>query len=78
VSPDAAIVKLAQALSGANDTGKVSYTAEAGLFQAAEIPAVICGPGSIEHAHKPNEFIALDQIARCETFMQRLLEHLRA
>lgn len=78
VPPDAAIVKLAQALSGANDTGKVSYTAEAGLFQAAEIPAVICGPGSIEHAHKPNEFIALDQVARCETFMRRLLEHLRA
>jgi acetylornithine deacetylase len=78
VAPDAALVKLVQALSGANDTGKVSYTAEAGLFQAADIPAVICGPGSIEQAHKPNEFIALDQIARCEIFMHRLLEHLRA
>ncbi len=76
--PEAPLVKLAQALSGANDTGKVSYTAEAGLYRAAEIPAVLCGPGSIEQAHKPNEFIALDQIARCETFMQRLLEHLRA
>ena len=70
--------QLAQALSGANDTGKVSYTAEAGLFQAADIPAVICGPGSIEQAHKPNEFVALDQIERCEMFMRRLLEHLRA
>jgi acetylornithine deacetylase len=78
VAPDADIVRLAQALSGANDTGKVSYTAEAGLFQAADIPAILCGPGSIEQAHKPNEFIALDQIARCETFMQRLMEHLRA
>jgi acetylornithine deacetylase len=78
MAPDAAVVKLAQALSGANDNGKVSYTAEAGLFQAAEIPAVICGPGSIEQAHKPNEFIALDQIARCETFMRRVFEHLRA
>ncbi len=76
--PEAPLVKLAQALSGANDTGKVSYTAEAGLYRAAEIPAVLCGPGSIEQAHKPNEFIALEQIARCETFMQRLLEHLRA
>jgi acetylornithine deacetylase len=78
VAADAPIVKLAQALSGANATGKVSFAAEAGLFQAAEIPTVICGPGSIEQAHKPNEFIALDQIARCETFLHRLLEHLRA
>jgi acetylornithine deacetylase len=78
IAPEAPIVKLAQALSGANDTGKVSFAAEAGLFQAAEIPTVICGPGSIEQAHKPNEFIALDQIARCETFLHRLLEHVRA
>ncbi len=76
--PDSACASLTIAASGANDTGKVSYTAEAGLFQAADIPAVICGPGSIEQAHKPNEFIALDQIARCEIFMHRLLEHLRA
>ena len=78
VPPEAALVKLTQSLSGANDTGKVSYTAEAGLFQAAAIPALLCGPGSIEQAHKPNEFIALDQIARCETFVQKVLEHLRA
>jgi acetylornithine deacetylase len=78
LAPDAAIVQLAQTLSGANTTGKVSYTAEAGLFHAADIPAVICGPGSIEQAHKPNEFVALDQIARCEIFVQRLIGHLRA
>jgi acetylornithine deacetylase len=78
VPPDAAIVKLTQALSGANDTGKVSYTAEAGLFQEAEIPSVLCGPGSIEQAHKPDEFIALDELARCENFLHRVLEHLRA
>ncbi len=76
--PDAPLVRLTQALSGANDTGKVSYTAEAGLYHAADIPAVLCGPGSIEQAHKPNEFVALEQIARCETFMRRILEHLRA
>ena len=76
--PDHALVKLTQALSGANSTDKVSYTAEAGLFQGAEIPSVLCGPGSIEQAHKPNEFVALDQIRACENFMARLLEHLRA
>jgi acetylornithine deacetylase len=78
MAPDAPLVRLTQALSGANDTGKVSYTAEAGLYQAADIPAVLCGPGSIEQAHKPNEFVALEQIARCETFMRRILEHLHA
>jgi acetylornithine deacetylase len=78
VTAEDPLVKLAQTLSGANDTGKVSYTAEAGLFQAAAIPAILCGPGSIEQAHKPNEFVSLDQIARCETFVQRLFEHLLA
>jgi acetylornithine deacetylase len=78
MAPDAPLVRLTQALSGANDTGKVSYTAEAGLYQTADIPAVLCGPGSIEQAHKPNEFVALEQIARCETFMRRILEHLHA
>ena len=76
--PDEPVVALARTLSGSNQTGKVSYTAEAGLFQAAEIPAVICGPGSIEQAHKPNEFISIDQIAQCENFMQRLIGYLRS
>jgi acetylornithine deacetylase len=76
--PDAPIVRLAQALSGANDLAKVSFAAEAGLFQEAAIPAVICGPGAIDQAHKPDEFVALDQIARCERFLDRLMAHLRA
>jgi acetylornithine deacetylase len=78
VTAEDPLVKLVQTLSGANDTGKVSYTAEAGLFQAAAIPAILCGPGSIEQAHKPNEFVSVDEIARCETFVQRLFEHLLA
>jgi acetylornithine deacetylase len=56
--------------------GKVNYATEAGLFQAAGIPAVVCGPGSIEQAHGPNEYVDLDQLARAEVFMQRLLERL--
>jgi acetylornithine deacetylase len=73
-APDAEIVQLAQALSGANAIGKVSYTTEGGLYQQGGIPTVICGPGSIEQAHRPDEFIALDQVKQCEAFMQRLLE----
>ena len=68
------VVTLAKALAGANATGKVSFGTEAGLFQDSGIPAVVCGPGSIDQAHKPNEFIALSQVALCERFMDRLLE----
>jgi acetylornithine deacetylase len=66
--------QLAAALTGANGTIKVPFGTEGGLFAAAGIPAVICGPGSIDQAHKPDEFVALDQIARCEAFLQRLID----
>jgi acetylornithine deacetylase len=74
--PDHELVRLTQSLSGANSVGKVSFAAEAGLFQQADIPTVLCGPGSIDVAHKPNEYIALDQIRQCERFMRRLMDHL--
>jgi acetylornithine deacetylase len=52
----------------------VSFGTEGGLFQQAGIPTVVCGPGSIEQGHKPNEFIALDQVRQCEGFMHRLID----
>jgi acetylornithine deacetylase len=57
---------------GANATHAVSYCTEAGLFQAIGIPAVICGPGNIEQAHKPDEFVAIAQLELCEEFLLRL------
>ncbi|HEX2431437.1 MAG TPA: acetylornithine deacetylase [Aestuariivirgaceae bacterium] len=66
---------LALQLTGGNDTGAVSYGTEAGLFQVAGIPAVICGPGSIEQAHKPDEFVAMSELERCEGFLRRLAEY---
>ena len=63
-------------LTGANAVGKVSFCAEAGLFQEAEIPTVICGPGSIDVAHKPNEYVAIDQVRQCERFLRGLMDHL--
>lgn len=69
-----AIAQLATALSRTKTTGTVSYGTEAGLFQRAGIPTVVCGPGSIEQAHRPNEFVALDQVAQCEAFLLRLLD----
>jgi len=72
------IVSLAKALSGANSTAKVAFGTEAGLFQAADIPTVVCGPGSIDQAHKPNEFVALEQVAACEAFLRRLMDRVCA
>jgi acetylornithine deacetylase len=63
---------LALQCAHANATHTVSYCTEAGHFQAIGIPAVVCGPGSIEQAHKPDEYIAVDQLRKCEAFMARL------
>ena len=68
------IVKLAAALSRNKPNGAVSYGTDGGLFQQAGIPTVICGPGDIEQAHRPNEFVSLAQIAQCEAFMLRLID----
>ncbi|WP_299620715.1 acetylornithine deacetylase [Pelagibius sp.] len=77
LAPDAEVVDLAKALSGGNATGKVAFGTEAGLFDAGGIPAVVCGPGSIDQAHKPDEFVTLEQIALCERFMERLEARVR-
>ena len=69
-----AIVQWAMQLSRNNRVGKVSYGTEAGLFQRMGVPSVICGPGDIAQAHGPNEFVALEQLAQCERFMDRILE----
>jgi len=72
---DADIVQLAKSAAGDNaGTGKVAFGTEAGLFHAAGIPTIVCGPGDIEQAHKPDEFVALEQIALCETFLRRLVD----
>jgi acetylornithine deacetylase len=71
---EADITVLAKALAGANDSAKVSFGTEAGLFSRADMPAIVCGPGSIAQAHKPDEFIELEQVARCEQFLDRLMD----
>ena len=70
------ITALALHLAGANSTHAVSYCTEAGLFQQIGIPAVICGPGSIEQAHKPDEWIETSELRKCETFMGKLVAQL--
>lgn len=73
-----AITQLVRALTNDRDTRKVAYGTEGGLFQQAGIPTVICGPGHIENAHKPDEFVALDQLAACEGFLRKLGQSLAA
>lgn len=66
------VTQLAQRLAGEERTTLVAFGTEAGLFKNAGIPTVVCGPGSIEQAHQPDEFVSLEQLARCELFMERL------
>jgi len=65
---------LARKLTGANEVTTIAFATEAGLFQIAGIPAVICGPGSIAVAHKPNEYITSAQLAAGGEFLGRLLD----
>ena len=69
---------LAKQLTGRNAAEAVAYGTEAGLFQEADIPSVVCGPGNILQAHKPNEFIELSQVDACVGFMRRLMDHVCA
>lgn len=71
---DHEFVKSALAASGGNAPHKVSFGTEAGLYQGVGIPTVVCGPGDITDAHKPDEFVALDQIPRCQAFLQRMIK----
>ncbi|WP_284075790.1 acetylornithine deacetylase [Herbaspirillum aquaticum] len=68
----AAITELVRALTGDRETRKVAYGTEAGLFQQIGIPTIVCGPGDIGNAHKPNEFVTLSQMERCEQFLRKL------
>ena len=71
-SEQAAITALVRALTADTTKRKVAYGTEAGLFQNIGIPTVVCGPGNIEQAHKPNEFVEISQLDACERFLRKL------
>ncbi len=73
LDPDSPAIAFAREVSGANSVETVAYGTEAGLFQQAGIPAVVCGPGSIDQAHKADEFVALSELAACENFLRRVI-----
>ena len=70
--PESEALRIVAELTGANGADLVAFGTEAGLFQKLGISTVVCGPGSIEQAHKPDEFIALDQIDQCLVMLDKL------
>jgi acetylornithine deacetylase len=75
-APQSDAVALAMALTGANRTSGVSYATEAGLFENAGCPAVVCGPGDIAQAHAADEFVSVAQLEACMTFLADLADQL--
>ena len=71
-SPDSEVARLLALLSGSTEFGTVAFGTEGGLFDQAGIPTVVCGPGSMDQGHKPDEFITLEQLTRCDEMLARL------
>ncbi|QGZ64693.1 acetylornithine deacetylase [Paraburkholderia acidisoli] len=70
------IATVSGAAAGAGGFGTVAFGTEGGLYDAAGIPAVVCGPGSMDQGHKPDEFVAVEQLARCDAMMVRIADEL--
>jgi len=75
----APVVQFVKSLTGANGTMKVAFGTEGGLFSSRlGIPTVICGPGSMAQGHKPDEWVSVVQITRCDAMLAALLDRLEA
>ena len=75
---DAAVVRFCQKLLGSDVSEKISFGSEAGLFSdQVKIPCVVCGPGSILQAHRPDEYIETDQLSQCWHFISNIISHLQ-
>ena len=72
------LATLVSQLTGSNSAGHVSYGTEAGLFEKAGIPSIVCGPGHIAQAHQADEWIAESELAACDAFLGRLASRLAA
>lgn len=71
-------IAFVKSLTGGNSVGKISFGTEGGLYaQRLGLPTVVCGPGSIVQAHKPDEYVDDDQLAACVAMLSRLLDRLR-
>jgi acetylornithine deacetylase len=75
-SPESEAARLLAQLCGSNEFGTVAFGTEGGLFDQAGIPAVVCGPGSMDQGHKPDEFVTVEQLNACDGMLMRLVDHL--
>ncbi|MBC2659674.1 acetylornithine deacetylase [Pseudomonas sp. MSSRFD41] len=75
-APDSEAAELLALLSGSREFSTVAFGTEGGLFHEAGIPTVVCGPGSMDQGHKPDEFISLEQLAACDALLLRLADWL--
>ena len=75
---DATVVALACEASEESRTGVISFGSEGGLFAEVGIPAVICGPGSMDQGHKPDEYVTREELRRCLRFLARLGDRVQA
>ncbi|SFY24328.1 acetylornithine deacetylase [Pseudomonas sp. NFACC36] len=75
-SPKSAAARLVAQLCGSDAFGTVAFGTEGGLFDQAGIPTVVCGPGSMDQGHKPDEYVSVEQMAACDRMMDRLARHL--
>lgn len=77
-SSQAPVVAVVQALAQSRGTFKVAYGTEAGYFAELGIATVVCGPGSMEQGHRPDEFVDADQLGACDAMLDRLIGRLSA
>ncbi|WP_223541800.1 acetylornithine deacetylase [Pseudomonas sp. BF-RE-26] len=73
---DSAAARLIAQLCGSDEFSTVAFGTEGGLFDQAGIPSVVCGPGSMDQGHKPDEFVSVVQMAACDRLMDRLAAYL--
>ncbi|MBJ9973845.1 acetylornithine deacetylase [Pseudomonas sp. S75] len=73
---DSPAAKVLALISGSRAFGTVAFGTEGGLFDQAGIPTVVCGPGSMEQGHKPDEFVSVEQLRGCDTLLLRLRDYL--
>jgi acetylornithine deacetylase len=74
--PDSEAARLLALLCGSSAFGTVAFGTEGGLFDHAGIPTVVCGPGSMDQGHKPDEFVTVEQLRGCDAMLIRLADHL--
>jgi acetylornithine deacetylase len=74
--PDSEAARLLALLCGSTEFGTVAFGTEGGLFNQAGIPTVVCGPGSMDQGHKPDEFVTVEELNDCDAMLARLADYL--